>query len=93
MKTFAELKRKLQPGVKIEMTWAYYGMNQKQLGVRVVEVVHTNAIAVRTSNGVQSWLYWEKAGNYLITEKGFIVMYDDPENNGRQLPLIVYEFR
>lgn len=94
MKTLADLKRKLQLGQKVEIVWHLYGIGPRIKGIREVKHVQTTAVAFANNEGGLSWLYWEKSGNYLITEKGFAVLYDDPERkDGAQLPLIVYEFR
>lgn len=62
-KTFAQLKRDLQIGVKVKTLYNY--CKPERIGeIRPISQVQTNAIAFKKEDGRDSWLWWEKASQY-----------------------------
>lgn len=78
----AELKRT----IKVGQTWrAYHHALKKDMGVRKVKRIQTNAITFEQPDGNESWLYWPKAKDFIsLDEKSFSVW----ENGER---LLTYE--
>lgn len=91
IKSLAELKKKLDVGVKLKMIYYRYAEGHKYRlvgSVRPISIKQSNSIAIETTNedGTKknSWLYFGKSGDYKYTDKGFIVMEDGK-------PLLEYE--
>jgi hypothetical protein len=62
-KTFAQLKRDLQIGVKVKTLYNY--CKPERIGeIRPISQVQTNAIAFKKDDGRDSWLWWEKTSQY-----------------------------
>jgi hypothetical protein len=63
MKTLADLKRKLQKGITVKLTWSLYSGHKYLDKPRKVEIVQANAIMFEGG----SWLQWGKASDYRFT--------------------------
>lgn len=85
MKNLAEIKRKMTLG---SMWHCVFLPTNSDMGVRKVEVVHTNAVAFKNKEGKISWLEWPKASFiHIDDEKSFTVISDDDLE-----PLLKYTF-
>jgi hypothetical protein len=80
IKSFAELKRRLRPGVTITMVRRDYpplkGIGIDATGIpRKVVVAQSNAVAFESvrGDGKPSWLYWPKASEVELLDDGFKV--------------------
>lgn len=71
--SLAEFKRKLQVGSKWQ---ALNHIDQKDLGIREVSKVQTNAVAFKMPNGRDSWLYFPKAKDLKVEGDSFTVLED-----------------
>ena len=93
MKTFAQLKRDLQVGVKIK-TIINNCKPELNGQVREIMLTQTNAIAFKRDDGRPSYLWWPKqASKYVEYEGDTFKIYDAPNNwNGNKRTLMfVYE--
>ena len=91
LKTFAQLKRDLQVGVKVK-TITNYVKPEMEGQIRPIGKVQTNAIAFLREDNKLSWLWWGKANN-VEYENNIFKIYEDPANwNGQKRTLVfVYE--
>lgn len=91
MKTFSQLKKDLQLGVKVKtiLNNCKPEMNGQ---VREIGKVQTNAIAFLRADNQLSWLWWGKASDYEY-EGNIFKVYDEPRayNNFTRNLLFVYE--
>jgi len=85
--SMAEFKRMLQVGTK----WhTYHHGLGKDMGIREVSKVQTNAVAFKTEKG-NSWLYFPKAKNLKVNSRAyalgdsFTILTDEGE------PLLTYQ--
>ena len=83
MKTLADVKRKMTLGSKWHCVQLFEG--GKDLGVREVGTVQTNAVAFLKHDGKLSWLWWPKAKDVQVDKNGFTVF-----QNG--VPTLKYTF-
>jgi len=94
MKTFSQLKRDLQKGVKIRTI--LNNLKPEFNGeIRTIKTVQTNAVSfecVRNGRETESWLWWGKAANYEY-EGNIFKVYDNPmeHNNFKRELLFEYE--
>lgn len=91
IKSFAELKRFLQPGVVLTLVRHDWYPNGPLINKpRKICKIQSNAIAFEPipPKTESSWLHWGKSSEYTIDEKGFNVQLtpDDPEK------IMRYEF-
>lgn len=75
MNTLAELKRYLQPGVKILKIEEWGKPVAPESQMREVVKVQTNAVVFKTPTKPQSWLQWEAASLMEITSTGFSLYF------------------
>lgn len=83
--SLAEFKRMLQPGTK----WHAYhhgggSMAPKDMGVREVSKLQSNAVAFKMENGKESWLQFPKAKEMKFENDSFIILEDGK-------PLLTYK--
>lgn len=91
MKSFSQLKKDLQTGVKVKTIFNYC-KPENNGQIRAIGKVQTNAIAFLKDDSKLSWLWWGKASNYEYEDNVFKV-YDEPNayNNFTRNLLFVYE--
>ena len=93
MKTFAQLKRDLQVGVKIK-TITNNCKPEKNGEIREIVIAQTNAIAFKRDDGKPSWLWWPKqASTYIEYEGDIFRIYEAPNswNDNKKTLIFVYE--
>ena len=75
MKTLADVKKRIQLGVKMH---AFNHWFNKDMGVREVGHIQTNSFAFKTDNGTLSWCEYPKASKLIIeSENSFSIMGDE----------------
>lgn len=75
MKTFADFKQALKIGTKWK---AFHVLDQKDLGIRTVAIVQTNAVAFKRENIVNlTWLWFPKANEIKINKEGKVEIYEE----------------
>jgi hypothetical protein len=91
MKSFAQLKRDLLPGVTVK-TVLNTVKPEKTGEIRVIGAKQSNAIAFEMKDGRLSWLWWPKATEIEYENRTFKV-YDPPAsyNNNTRTLLFIYE--
>jgi hypothetical protein len=97
MKTLADVKRRLQVGAVVEMTYHRFAVaDGKPLPPpRKVALVQSNAVAFEAtdySNGRLSWLYWPKASEVHVQGDEFAIFEPlDPQSlSAVMTPVMVY---
>jgi hypothetical protein len=92
-KTFAQLKRDLQVGVKVKTLYNYC-KPEKEGEVRTVGKQQTNAICFDLGEGRLSYLWWpEKASQNVEYEDNVFKVFDAPAkwNNNTRTLAFAYE--
>lgn len=75
MNTFAELKRYLQPGVKLLKIEEWNKPVAPEAQMREVVKVQTNAVVFKTPTKPASWLNWDAASLMEINDEGFSLYF------------------
>jgi hypothetical protein len=92
VKTFAQLKRDLQVGVKVKTIFNACKL-ERNGEVRSVAKKQTNAIAFLTSEGKESFLWWPKTASLVEYEDNTFKLYVEPNqwNDNQRTLVFVYE--
>lgn len=92
LKTFAQLKRDLQVGVKVK-TLVNNCKPEMEGQVRPVGKVQTNAIAFVRDDEKLSWLWWPDTAKNIEYDNNIFSVYEKPNkyNNQQRTLLFTYE--